>query len=83
MIDIVCEVDLNNVSFEYLHLTGTFIQLFIQLSWFKYETIIFNFYAPTMTMAGALSFTPVRPSVCTYVRTYVCPTTSTLKVEYF
>ena len=26
-------------------------------------------YAPTMTMAGALSVTPVRPSVCMYV----CP----------
>ena len=25
-------------------------------------------YAPAMTMAGALSVTPVRPSVCTYVR---------------
>ena len=26
-----------------------------------------------MTMAGALSVTPVRPSVRTYLRTYVCP----------
>ena len=27
-----------------------------------------NFYAPAMTMAGALSVTPVRPSVRTYLR---------------
>ena len=31
---------------------------------------IFAFYAPAMTMAGALSVTPVRPYVRTYVRTY-------------
>ena len=36
------------------------------------------FYAPTMTMARALGVTPVRPSVHTYVRMYVCPTTSAL-----
>ena len=35
------------------------------------------FYAPAMIMAGALSFTPVRPYVHTYVRTFV-PTTSAL-----
>ena len=39
-----------------------------------------DFYAPTMIMAGALSVTPVRPSLRTYVLyvhmyviTYVCP----------
>ena len=42
-----------------------------------------SIFMPPMTMAGALSITPVRPYVCTYVRmyvvsTYVCPTTSAL-----
>ena len=32
----------------------------------------FNFYAPAMIMAGALSVTPVRPSLRTHF-TYVCP----------
>ena len=32
------------------------------------NTLIF-YYAPAMTMAGALSFTPVRPYVCTSVQT--------------
>ena len=30
-----------------------------------------HLYAPAMTMAGALSVTPVRPSVRTYVRMYL------------
>ena len=35
---------------------------------------VFISYAPAMTMAGALSVTPVRPTyVRTYLRTYVCP----------
>ena len=44
----------------------------------------YNIYAPAMTMTAALSVTPVRQYVLTYmyirlyVRTYVCPTRSAL-----
>ena len=47
---------------------------------FNMQIQVINFYAPAMIMAGALSVTPVHPSVRTlrtyvrtYVITYVCP----------
>ena len=44
----------------------------LRYSLFTYLTFV-CFYAPAMIMAGALSVTPVRPSVPTHIFTYVCP----------
>ena len=41
------------------------------LLWSKVSKLGLPFYAPAMIMAGALSVTPVRPSVRTYLSTYV------------
>ena len=37
----------------------------------KKKSFVCSFYAPAMTMAGALSVTPVCLSVRTYLRTYI------------
>ena len=47
--------------------------LFVEDKLFLRGPSVTFYYAPAMIMAGALSVTHVRPSVRTYVITYVCP----------